>query len=311
MDIILLIIWFILLIKWADLLVDWWSALARKLWISWLVIWLVIVWFWTSAPEFVVSMLSASDWKTDLSISNILGSNISNIFLILWVTSIVYPVAIPDSTIRKEIPFLTWVAILLFFMLGDWLLSRWDWTILLLLFAGFMYYSFRISKDLSAEENDDDKEIILPLNKSIIYILWGLIWLIVGWKLIVDSAVSIATAFWLSEAFIWVTIVAIGTSLPELAASVIAALKKKTDMAIWWVVGSNLFNVLWIWWATSVFFPISAYEAINIDLIVNWVATLLLLITAYILTRKKITKIEWGIFVILYFSYIAYLISML
>ncbi len=309
MDLVLLIIWFIFLIKWADFLVDGGSSLAKNLGISWLVIWLVIVGFGTSAPEFVVSMLSASDGKTDLSISNILWSNISNIFLILWVTSIVYPVIMPDSTVKKEIPFLTWIAILLFVFLSDGVLSRMDGVICLILFCGFMYYSYTISGQQTSTQ-ESESEVYTKL-KSSIYIFAWLVWLIVGGKLIVDSAVSIALQFWLSEAFVWVTIVAIGTSLPELAASVIAAFKKKTDMAIGGVVGSNLFNVLWIWWATSLFFPIQAYEWINADLLVNALATLLLLVTAYILTLKKITKIEWVFFVILYLSYLGFLVSQL
>jgi len=257
MPYVLLLIWFVLLIKWADFLVDWASSVAKKFWISNLVIWLTIVAFWTSAPELVVSLMSWFSWNADLAISNVLWSNISNVLLILWITAIIYPIRMPNSTIRKEIPFAILISIVLFFLLSDttlWLwteniISRLDAGILSLLFGFFLYKTFKTSKQDTKEENDNEENIKpIPWYKSAIYIAGWLGWLIYGWNLIVDNAVLIAQSYWLPNSFIWVTIIAIWTSLPELATSIIAALKKNADMAIWWIVWSNIFNTLWILW---------------------------------------------------------------
>ena len=320
LNIILLLIGFVLLIKWADLLVEGGSSVATKLWVSALVIGLTIVAFWTSAPEFIVSMLSASSWESDLAISNILGSNISNILLILGTTAVIFPVVLPISTIKKEIPFLVWISLLLIALLWDGVIWWFDWAILLFFFVCFIAYSYITWKKGSQErasavddpkqpevQDLEEKKSMSTMKASIFIILW-LAWLIIGGQLIVDNAVEIAESFGLSKAFIGVTIVAIGTSLPELAASVIAAIKKQTDMAVGWVVGSNVFNTLWIGWATSVFFPINAYTWITVDLTINSIAAVLLLLTAYVYTKWRISRLEWVLFLGLYFSYIGYLV---
>lgn len=308
MDYIILVFWFIFLIKWSDLLVEWASSIAKKFGISALVIWLTIVAFGSSAPELVINVISAVWGNTALAVSNIVGSNISNILLILWVTALISPVAFPQSTIKKEIPFLIFVAVLLMWILSDGIISRIDAGILAVFFAGFLFYTFKISKNI--EETQPEEEIILLSNlKSTIYIL---LWFagLIGWgKMIVDSAVSIATQFWLPEAFIWVTIVAIGTSLPELAVWVVAALKKQTDIAVGSVVGSNIFNTLWILWATGLISPLPAYAGINIDLSVNIVASILVLLFAFTFAKNMLERKEWTILVCAYFVYIWYLIN--
>lgn len=309
MNFILLVIGFVFLIKWADMLVDGASSVAKKFGISGLVIGLTIVAFWTSAPELVVNMMSAFRGETQLAISNILGSNVSNILLILWITAIVYPIAMPNSTIKKEIPFVIFSSILLLLVLLDWELSRMDAGILGVFFAGFVYYTFSIAKEgTSQENNNEDNEVkTMTSTKSIIFILLWLAGLVGGWKLIVDSAVAIAQWFGLPMSFIGVTIVAIGTSLPELAASVVAALKKQTDMAIWGVVGSNIFNTLWILWATGLVSPLAWYSSMNIDLYVVISASVLLFLSAFVFGKKLLSKTEWIIFVLLYISYLWYL----
>jgi len=307
MDYILLILGFIFLIKWSDLLVDGASSIAKKFGISSLVIGLTIVAFWSSAPELVINLISWFQGKTDLAVSNILGSNISNILLILWITALICPIALPKSTVKKEIPYLIFVAAILILLIYDWDINTFDASILSILFVGFLYYTFSIAKNWTS---DEEEEIQLMWNfKANIYIILGFIWLIGGWKMIVDSAVSIASNFGLPEAFIWVTIVAIGTSLPELAVSVIAALKKKTDMAVWAVVWSNIFNTLWILWATGLITTLPAYDWIHIDLWVNLIASLLIFIFAFTFKKHLLERKEGIILIIAYISYIWYLIS--
>lgn len=309
MDYILLIIGFIFLIKWSDLLVDWASSIAKKFGISSLVIGLTIVAFWSSAPELVINLISGFQWKTDLAVSNILWSNISNILLILWITALICPIALPKSTVKKEIPYLIFVAAILILLIYDGNINTFDASILSILFAWFLYYTFSIAKSWTSK-NQDEEEIELMWNiKATIYIVLGFIGLIGGWKLIVDSAVSIASNFGLPEAFIWVTIVAIGTSLPELAVSVIAALKKQTDMAVGAVVGSNIFNTLWILGATWLITTLPAYEWIHIDLWVNLIASLLIFVFAFTFKKHLLERKEGIILIIAYLSYIGYLIS--
>lgn len=307
MDYILLIIGFLLLIKWSDLLVDGASSVATKFGISSLVIWLTIVAFWSSAPELVINLISWYTWKTDLAVSNILWSNISNILLILWITALIAPITLPKSTIKKEIPYLIFVASVLILLLSDGSINTFDAWVLSFLFALFLVYTFKIAK----QWNDNDEEKIENFShlKAYIYIVLWFIGLIGWWKLIVDSAVSIASNFWLPEAFIGVTIVAIWTSLPELAVGVIAALKNKTDLAVWAIVGSNIFNTLWILWATGMITTLPAYEWIQIDLWVNLVASLLIFIFAFTSKKHLLERKEWILLLIWYFTYIWYLIS--
>jgi len=306
MDYILLVIWFVMLIKWADMLVNWASSIANKYGISSLVIWLTIVAFGTSAPEFVVSSMSAIWWNSDLSISNIVWSNISNILLILWITAILYPIKMPRTTIKNEIPFLIVITLVFSALLLDNEISILDSILLLVLFGVFLFYTYKISKSKNNEEKSDIK--VFSLKKSSIYIVLGLIGLIVWGKFIVDSAVSIATSFWIPKSFIGVTIVAIWTSLPELAASIMAALKKNTDMAIGWIIWSNIFNTLWIIWWTWIIIPLWWYAWLNIDLIVNLVSVLLLMLFAFTYKKHFLDKKEGIILLLLYISYIWYLI---
>ncbi len=305
MDYIYLLIWFILLIKWADVLVDWASSIAKKYHISSLVIWLTIVAFGTSAPEFIVSIISAIWWKSDIAISNVVWSNISNILLILWITAFLYPIKMPKTTIKNEIPFLIVITLAFSALLLDNEISKFDSIALLILFALFLFYTYKISKN-KTEDEDDMK--IMSFKKSFIFIILWLTWLIIWWKFIVDSAVSIATSFLVPNSFIWVTIIAIWTSLPELAASIMAALKKNTDMAIGWIVWSNIFNTLWIVWWTWIIIPLWWYNWLNIDLWVNLLATLLILLFAFTYKKHFLDKKEWIILVICYISYISYLI---
>jgi cation:H+ antiporter len=309
MDYIVLIIGFLLLIKWSDLLVDGASSVATRFGISSLVIWLTIVAFWSSAPELVINLISWYTGKTDLAVSNILWSNISNLLLILWITAVIAPITLPKSTVKKEIPYLIFVAAGLILLLSDGNINTFDAGLLSFFFILFLGYTFKIAKD--GNNNDDNGEQIESFSnsKATIYIILWFMGLIGWWKLIVDSAVSIASEFWLPESFIGVTIIAIWTSLPELAVSVIAALKNKTDMAVWAVVGSNIFNTLWILWATWMITTLPSYEWIQMDLWVNLVASLLIFIFAFTFKKHLLDRKEWALLLIWYFTYIWYLVS--
>lgn len=326
MDYILIIAGFALLIKWADYMVDWASALAKTLWISNLVIWLTIVAFGTSAPELVASMMSAFSWNADLAISNVIWSNISNLLLILWITALVYPIKAPSNTFYKEVPFMlasTILFVLLVIFEPNQEITRPDAWILLMFFSIFLYYIFRQAtkpktflwihkKDKvenEVEELAEEVVIKMPKWKSIVFTIWGLVWLIIWWKLIVNWAVSIAQSYNIPNSFIWVTILAIWTSLPELASSIIAALKKNTDLAIWGIIGSNIFNSLWILWATWVITPLKAYPWVEIDAFFNIFVVIIIIILLSISKNKfEINKKGWILLILMYFSYIWYLI---
>lgn len=312
---ILFLIWFIILIKWADLLVSWASSIALKFKIAPIVVGLTIVAFGTSTPELAVNMFSALDWKTDLAIWNILGSNIANILLILWVASIIYPLKAQVSTIFKEIPFaLLWVVLLLIMandvlidLAGKNVLSRIDWLVFLWIFLIFLVYIFSIAKSEGHVDWEEDiKE--MALWKSIIFIIIGLAGLTFWWKWIVDWAVEIAKSFGLSEAVIGLTVVAIWTSLPELATSVVAAMKKQTDIAIWNVVWSNIFNVFWILGLTATISPLPFNTSSNIDVIMTIFATFVLFFIMFIWKKFTIEKWQGIIMIIMYFVYIWYLV---
>ena len=254
MQYILLIGGFVLLIKGADLLVDGASSLAKRLKVSDLVVGLTVVAFGTSAPELSVNVLSAIKGTTDIAIGNILGSNIANVLLILGISSIIYPLFVSKGTVWKEIPLSLLAAILVAVLANDQIidkqsysvLSRIDGAILLLFFIVFLYYSFSIAKSI---EGIDDYVTTRQQKvfHSIIFIVLGLIGLTLGGKWIVDAAVFIAQKLNISTKLIGLTVVAVGTSLPELATSVVAAIKKNPEIAIGNVVGSNIFNIFFIY----------------------------------------------------------------
>ena len=346
MEYILLIAWFALLIKWADYMVEWAWSIAKSYWVSNLVIGLTIIAFWTSAPELVTGAFSAAQWKSDLAISWILWSNISNLLLILWITAMIYPIKAPSNTFYKEIPFMlasTILFVLLVLFEPTQTITRPDALILIMFFGVFIYYIFRQltrdkaenkilkeqedvalknkdltkNKDWSNKNSDKENKNIdnnnnireLPKTLAIVYTLWGLVGLVIWWKLIVDSAVMIAEQFGMPNSFIWVTIIAIWTSLPELAASVAAALKKNTDMAIWWIIWSNIFNGLWILWITWIISPLKAYDWINFDAFFNVFVVVLVSLLLFSRTWKfMISKKEWILLTSLYISYLGYLI---
>jgi len=244
---ILFIIGLFLLIKGADLLVDGSASITKKLNISSIVIGLTIVAFGTSAPEFIVNIFASVQGNSEIAVGNILGSNIANILLILGISAIIYPITAKKNTVLKEIPLSLLAAVVLGLMANDMIIdgagfsgiTRIDGFILLSFFIIFLYYTFGITK---SDEDIVEEEIkVFSYSKAIIFILLGLAGLVIGGKWIVDGAIKIAEILNISQSLIGLTIVAIGTSLPELATSAIAAYKKQSDIAIGNVVGSNIF----------------------------------------------------------------------
>lgn len=322
-SILAVILGLIILIVGAEGLVRGASSLAAKLRISPLVIGLTVVSFGTSAPELTVNMLAAIQGSPDLAIANVTGSNIANILLILGVCSIIVPLSVKSSTVWKEIPLALLGVVLIFIMGNDQLfdgtpfnaLTRTDGIALLTLMVIFMYYIFGMAKsdrEKAAEariNNDEDSKIQqFSTPVSVGFTILGLAGLIAGGRLLVTGAVNIASAAGLSEALIGLTIVAVGTSMPELATSVVAALRKNTDIAIGNIVGSNIFNVFFVLGTTSTILPLPISAALNTDIIVSIVATSLLFIFMFTGKRRQLVRWEGLVFLALYTAYISYLV---
>jgi len=310
---LLLIVGFALLIKGANWLVEGSASIAGRLGISTLVIGLTIVAFGTSAPELVVNVIAGYKGNVDIAIGNILGSNIANIFLILGVAGVIYPLRVQKSTTYKEIPMALLAAIVLAVMANDAVfdslgfstLTRTDGITLIGFFAIFLYYAYSISKNGTDNEAEVKK---LSASKSALMIIGGIAGLALGGQWIVSSASKIAAGLGASEALIGLTIVAVGTSLPELATSVSAALKKHSDIAVGNIVGSNIFNIFWILGISSIIRPLPFTPAMNFDIAVVLLATLMLFLLMFVGKKHILQRYQAGIFLFLYVAYIACLI---
>ncbi len=307
----LLLVGFVFLIKGAGFLVDGASSLAKKLNISNLVIGLTIVAFGTSAPELFVNLFASFQGNTDIAIGNIVGSNIVNVLFILGIAAIIYPLKVSKGTVWKEIPMSLLAVILVLIMANDVFvdgvefnsLTRSDGLTLIAFFLIFLYYTFGIAKNGNTDvEQGAPKEFSGWVSAG--YIVLGLIGLVVGGQWIVNGATAIATSFGLSDALIGLTIVAIGTSLPELATSAVAAYKKNSDIAVGNVVGSNIFNVFWILGVSSIIKPLPFRPELNFDLWAVVVASVLLFIWMFLGKRHTLERWQGVIFVLLYIAYI-------
>lgn len=311
---ILFIIGVFLLLKGGDLLVDGASSFAKNRNISPIVIGLTIVAFGTSAPEMIVNVIAAFSGNTDIAIGNVLGSNIVNIFLILGISAMIYPISAKRNTVLKEIPFSLLAAVLVAFTANDVLIdkaahseiSRIDGLVYLLFFCVFMYYIFGITRS----ENDILEVDVQKTSdkKAFLFIFLGLVGLFFGGKWIVEGAVQIAKTFEVSESLIGLTIVAIGTSLPEMATSAIAAFKKQTDIAIGNVVGSNIFNIFWVLGLSSIIRPLPFNEAGNVDILMTIASSLLLFWFMFIGNRRMLDRWKGLLMTLIYIMYLAYLI---
>ncbi len=315
---ILFFVGFGALVKGANLLVDGASSLAKRLGISSLVIGLTIVAFGTSAPELIVNIVASIQGNTDIAIGNILGSNIANILLILGISAVIFPLAVKGGTVWKEIPFCLLAVVVMALMVNDTFidggsfsgLTRIDGFVLIAFFIIFLHYTFSISRvqvaDASVASEVPDHRYSLP--RACLMVVLGLVGLTVGGKWIVDGAVTFATTLGISEALIGLTIVAVGTSLPELATSTVAAYKKDVDIAVGNIVGSNIFNIFWILGVSAIINPLPFSSLLMRDMLMTIIATLLLFVALFVGKRHTLERWQGVCFIALYAGYVAYLI---
>lgn len=313
-DILVLSAGLVLLIFGADWLVSGASAIARKLKVSDLAIGLTIVSFGTSAPELVVNTFAAYNGNAGIVFGNVIGSNNFNLFMILGLAGIITPLAVQASTVWKEIPLSLLAVVLLWFLANDTLLlssspllGRADGIILLVFFASFLFYVY---KQLGRENNSETQ----PAKNRPMYQLWGLIvlglaGLVLGGRFVVNSAVNMATLLGVSEKVIGLTIVAAGTSLPELATSIVAAVKKNNDIAVGNIVGSNIFNIFFILAASSLVKPIEYQASFNTDLYLLAAGTLFLFLAMFTSGRKRLDRWEAALLLLVYVAYTVWVVA--
>lgn len=313
-QILLLVLGFALLVKGADWFVDGSSGIAAKFGIPQLVIGLTIVAMGTSAPEAAVSITAAFAGNAEITIGNIVGSNVLNILLILGITALVYPVSVQKSTQIIDIPVVLLATALLFVLGFDGNISRIDGVIMLFVFALYLFYLFwdakrpkqiEINPEKTVSEENEQQIKDLPLTKAILITVLGLILIVAGSKFVVDSATLIATELGLSQRFIGLTIVALGTSLPELFTSVTAALKKNSDIAVGNIVGSNIFNILFIVGLSGLIIPVPFASAFRFDTIASGIAAIILLL--FSLPKKRLSRFS-GIIMLLCYAVYFYMI---
>lgn len=309
----ILLIGFVILIKGADWLVDGASSLAKKHNISDLAIGLTVVAFGTSAPEMVVNVIAAFQGHQDIAFGNVIGSNNFNIFVILGIAGLIAPLAVQSSTVWKEIPLSFFAIVLLFFLANNFFLtdqsglSRIDGLILLVMFGLFLFYVY---KQLKVDPQDKIETFQHHSSMKIwLLILLGMAGLVLGGRLVVESAIRLATAWEISEKIIGLTIVAAGTSLPELATSVVAAIKKNNDIAVGNIVGSNIFNIFLILGVSSVITPIGFDQAFNPDIYFLAFGTLVLFAVMFTGKRKTLDRWEAALLLAFYVAYTVRLVT--
>ncbi len=312
-----IILGLVLLTLGGNLLVDGAVSIAKKWWVSEAIIGLTIVAIGTSVPELIVSVLAAVSGSTEIAVGNVLGSNIANIFLILWVTAIIAPVTLSRTTRFFDLPVVILTTLLLGLLVSDMLLDnamgniiwRIDGIILFSVACMYILYSLHHNNSLSDQADDESIEDHLPPWKAFSYLAIGIWVLFVGGKILVDGAVDLAKMAWLSESIIGLTIVAIGTSAPEMVTSVLAARRGKTDIAIGNVVGSNVMNILVILGISAFIAPLPFLASSYIDLLMALAAPVVLLILAVVWTRNRLERRDGLLLVTIYILYVAYLIT--
>ena len=314
LNIIVLIIGFIVLIKGADIFVDGASSVAGNFKVPKILIGLTIVAFGTSAPEFAVSVKSIISGNHDIVLGNVIGSNILNILLILGVSSIIRPLVVNDNTVKKELPMMMLMMIVFSTLLSDSVFDkgvtnnflRTDGIVVLLFFSVFIYYLIKMALRSRKKESEEETKL-MSLPKSIIFTILGIGMITLGSNLVVDNASNIAKILGVSEKMIGLTVIALGTSLPELVTSITAARKGESDLAIGNIVGSNIFNI-----GIVVGIPVAIFGGINtinfnaVDLLVMLVSSLLLFL--FVLGDKKVTKKEGIVFLLIFIAYYSYVI---
>ncbi|PAV28276.1 sodium:proton exchanger [Virgibacillus profundi] len=311
---VLLLVGFGLLIKGADYFVEASSNIASLLRVPPILIGLTIVAFGTSSPEATVSIIAALGGSADVSLGNVVGSNVFNITLVVGIAAILYPLKVENETIKKEVPFTLLASGVLLVLMSDVvlqgfgsnLLTRSDGLIFLLFLSIFMYYVIEVGlksrKDSANESVPDD----ITWGKNILFTLIGLAAIIFGGNLVVHNGTEIAYSLGMSETLVGLTIIAIGTSLPELVTSITAALKKESEIALGNIVGSNIFNILFVLGASSVITPLAVNGKVFMDVVIMMLLTILLLVFSR--TSFKIGKSEGLILVVGYVIYLVYII---
>lgn len=315
MEIMMLVAGLAMLLSGANYLVESSVAIAKRAHLSDFVIGLTIVGIGTSSPELLISLTSAFQGHGDISLGNVVGSNICNILLILGVTATIAPFTIERNTLKRDIPFNIYVSLLLILFMDilfgetHYTLSRWDGLIFMVIFAGYMWYTVRANK--AQEEYEETATSSLagrPLWLTISIAVASLAVLLWGGNLFLDAAVVLARNWGMSEAVISLTIVAVGTSLPELVTSIIAALKGNAQLALGNVLGSNIFNVLLILGLSSIISPIEVSGFNIMDFVMFVVAAVLVYVTAFTFGKMKVDRVEGILFIAVYIAYTCYLL---
>ena len=313
LDVLFIIAGPVMILLGSDWLVDGASGIARKYGISEFIIGMTIVGIGTSMPELISSVIAAVGGHGDMALGNVTGSNICNVLLILGVTALISPIGFTRSNIRKDLPFAIGVSLLLLVILyngfglfgGVPSISRVDALVLLAVFAIFMVDSFKSSKSGVKEEAEAAKP--MSMGKAIVLVVVGLGGLIAGGHFFVEHTVSIAEYFHVSEAFISITLMAVGTSLPELATCVMAAMKGKNQLALGNVIGSNVFNIALIIGTSAFISPFEIQSISTIDMLMVVVVILMLWLAAFTFKKGKLDRVEGVIFLAAYVGYITYL----
>ena len=318
MDYLLLLLGFILLIKGADLLIDGAAGLAKSLGLSPMIIGLSIVAFGTSSPEAAISISAALQGSDEIALSNIVGSNIFNVAVVIGVMALLMPLKVDRQTTHREIPFALLSCILLLILVFDTTLqqaessviTRGDGLIFLIFFSMFIFYLFRISLKSSNNNHKIEKKPKPNKNhdkaKQVLYFIIGLAGIILGGKFVVDSSVAIALDWGISETLIALTIIAAGTSLPELVAGIVAVVKKEIDIAVGNIIGSSIFNILFVLGITSVITPIYATSEQITDTFIMVVLHVFLLIFA--INKSTISRKEGFALFASYLAFLAFII---
>ncbi len=319
-DILLLAVGFILLIKGADFFVDGSASVARMLRVPGVIIGLTIVAMGTSAPELAVSVSAGLSGSNDIAVSNVVGSNIFNLLMVLGICAVMKPLPVDDGIKKRDFPVSLVATALVAILAGNLVLTgkvtnlhdpaapagtlyRYNGLILIVCFALYLMYTIHIAKKNRTEEPEEEA---MPLWKSLVFILGGIAGIVAGGQLVVDSAKSLAITWGMSETLVGLTIVAIGTSLPELVTSVVASKKGQNGMAIGNVVGSNIFNLLLILGVSSALHPIGVSVASFVDLAMTLAVSLITF--AFVCTGKKVNRAEGAVMVAMYAAYMAYAI---
>lgn len=309
MNFVILAIGLALIVFGADYLINGSTLIAKRFKVSDFVIGMTIVGVGTSMPEFVVSFVGTLQGSADVAIGNVVGSNIANILFILGVTALIHPIAVSKANLRKDIPLCLGVSLLLTVIclwITPGVLGRWAGVMLLLIYAWFMYRSFK-DNDSVEEEASEVKE--RPMWLAVVMVIGGLLALIFGGRMFVNSATAIAAGLGVSEAVISITVLAIGTSLPELAASIAAARQGRTQMALGNVVGSNIANIALILGLCATTSPLSPSGITAVDYVAMIAAVLLLMLSAFTFRRKMIDRADGAVMILAYVAYIVILLN--